>query len=234
MSGPERPQEPGPGPRGSGAVRSQTSVDLAGSRLITSRLISCGLLVGPVFVAAFLIQGALKGSGYDALRHPVSSLALGSNGWVQVANFLVCGVLTIAFAVGLWRSGIRTGAVLIGVWGVGLIGAGLFVTDPVSGFPVGTPATIDYTTIGALHDGFSVPAFLALAAAQVVLSRGQGWKWLTYSLLSATTFVVCFLLASSGFSQTASLVDVAGLFQRLAVTIGWAWMFALALRIRRT
>ena len=95
-------------------------------------------------------------------------------------------------------------------------------------------AAIDYTTIGALHDGFSVPAFLALAAAQVVLSRGQGWKWLTYSLLSATAFVVCFLLASSGFSQTASLVDVAGLFQRLAVTIGWAWMFALALRIRRT
>ncbi|MFG1818022.1 DUF998 domain-containing protein [Kribbella sp. NPDC049174] len=214
---------------------SQASVDLtAGARLTTNRLVSCGLLAGPVFITAFLIQGAFKGSGYDALRHPVSSLALGANGWIQVANFLVCGALTVAFAVGLWRSGIRAGAVLIGVWGVGLIGAGLFVTDPVSGFPVGTPAIIDYTTVGALHDGFSLPGFLALAAAQVVLSRGRGWKWLTYSLLSATAFMVCFLLAGSGFSQTASLVDVAGLFQRLTVTIGWAWMFALALRIRRT
>ncbi len=218
----------------SGSARPSAPADRAtGRRQLTRLLVSCGLFAGPLFVVAFLVQGAVKGSGYDALRHPVSSLALGANGWVQTANFLVAGLLTVAFAVGLWRSGLRLGGVLIGVWGVGLIGAGLFVTDPVSGFPVGTPATIEYTTIGALHDGFSVPAFLALAAAQVVLSRGQGWRWQTYSLLSATAFVVCFLLASSGFGQTASLVDVAGLFQRLAVTIGWAWIFALALRIRR-
>jgi hypothetical protein len=203
------------------------------SRRITRRLVSCGLVAGPLFVLTFLVEGALKGSGYDALRHPVSSLALGDHGWVQVANFLVAGVLTMAFAVGLWRSGLRAGAVLIGVWGVGLLGAGVFVTDPVSGFPVGTPATSDYTTSGALHDGFSLPAFLALAAVQVVLSRGQGWKWLTYSLLSATAFLVTFLLASSGFSQTASLVVVAGLFQRLAVTIGWAWTAVLAFRVLR-
>jgi hypothetical protein len=203
------------------------------SRRITRRLVSCGLVAGPLFVLTFLVEGALKGSGYDALRHPVSSLALGDHGWVQVANFLVAGVLTMAFAVGLWRSGLRAGAVLIGVWGVGLLGAGVFVTDPVSGFPVGTPATSDYTTSGALHDGFSLPAFLALAAVQVVLSRGQGWKWLTYSLLSATAFLVTFLLASSGFSQTASLVDVAGLFQRLAVTIGWTWTAVVAFRVLR-
>jgi hypothetical protein len=202
-------------------------------RLMTDRLVSCGLVAGPLFVVAFLVQGALKGSGYDALRHPVSSLALGPNGWVQTATFLVTGLLTVAFAIGIWRSGLRAGGFLIGVWGVGLVGAGLFVTDPVSGFPVGTPPIIDYTTIGAVHDGFSLPGFFALAAAQVVLSRGRGWKWLTYSLLSATAYLVCFLLAGSGFSQTASLVDVAGLFQRLTVTIGWVWTVLLALRVLR-
>jgi hypothetical protein len=206
---------------------------LAGARLTTDRLVSCGLVAGPLFVVAFLVQGAFKGSGYDALRHPVSSLALGDHGWVQTANFLVAGLLTVAFAVGLWRSGIRVGGVLIGLWGVGLIGAGLFVTDPVSGFPVGTPAIVDYTTTGALHDGFSLPGFLALAAAQVVASRGEGWKWFTYSLLSASVFVTCFMLASSGFAQAASLVDVAGLFQRLTVTIGWTWTVLLALRVLR-
>lgn len=206
---------------------------LLGARLTTGRLVSCGLVAGPLFVVAFLVQGAFKGSGYDALRHPVSSLALGEHGWVQTANFLVVGLLTIAFAVGLWRSGIHVGGVLVGLWGVGLIGAGLFVTDPVSGFPVGTPAAVDYTTIGALHDGLSLPGFLALAAAQVVVSRGHGWKWLTYSLLSATAFTTCFLLAGSGFDQTASLVDVAGLFQRLTVTIGWTWTVLLALRVLR-
>jgi Protein of unknown function (DUF998) len=197
------------------------------------RLISCGLVAGPLFTLVFLLEGAFKGSGYDALRHPVSSLELGANGWIQVVNFLVVGLLTIAFAVGLWRSRLRAGAVLIGVWGVGLLGAGLFVTDPVSGFPVGTPPISDYTTSGALHDGFSLPAFLALAAAMIVLSRGHGFKWLLYSLLSATAYLVCFGLASAGFNQAASLADVAGLFQRLTVTIGWAWTVVLALRVLR-
>jgi hypothetical protein len=197
------------------------------------RLVSCGLAAGPFFIIVFLLEGAFKGSGYDALRHPVSSLELGANGWIQVVNFLVVGLLTIAFAVGVWRPRLRAGAVLIGVWGVGLLGAGLFVTDPVSGFPVGTPPTSDYTTSGALHDGFSLPAFLALAAAMIVLSRGHGLKWLLYSLLSATAYLVCFGLASAGFNQAASLVDVAGLFQRLAVTIGWGWTVVLAVRVLR-
>jgi hypothetical protein len=42
-----------------------------------------------------------------------------------------------------------------------------------------------------------------------------------------------FVLASARFSQTEPLVGVAGLFQRLAVIIGWAWMVALAVRVRR-
>ncbi|GAB2630904.1 DUF998 domain-containing protein [Kribbella swartbergensis] len=221
MTGSERPPTPVAGS--------------ADRRRTTSRLLSCGLPAGPLFVTAFLIQGAFKGEGYDPVRHPVSSLALGDHGWAQTANFLVCGLLTIAFATGLWRTGVRAGAVLTGMWGLGLVGAGVFVTDPVSGFPVGTPPAVDYTTIGALHDGFSLPAFVALAAAQVVLSGGHGRTWRGYSLLSAIAFAATFVLAGTGFDQNPSLVDVAGLFQRLCVTIGWAWIFTLALRtLRRT
>ena len=202
---------------------------------MTKRLLYCGVVAGPLFVLTFLIEGVTKGHGYEVLRHPVSSLALGNHGWIQSANFLVCGALTILFTIGLWRSGrvARAGAVLIGIWGLGLIGAGLFQTDVVSGFPLGTPVAPESTTSGALHDGFSLPAFLALAAALVVLARGQGRRWLVYSLLSATAFVIMFLLASAGFAQTEPLVGVAGLFQRLAVIVGWTWMVALAVRVRR-
>ncbi|MEV4260818.1 DUF998 domain-containing protein [Kribbella sp. NPDC049584] len=207
---------------------------VAERRTRTDRLLACGLVAGPLFVVVFMLESAFKGAGYSALRHPVSSLELGGGGWVQVANFLVAGVLTMAFALGVWRSGHRAGAVLIGVWGVGLLGAGVFTTDPVSGFPLGTPAASDYTTSGAMHDGFSLPAFLALFVAQLVLSRGNGRRWLVYSLLSATAYLVCFFLASAGFNQTAGLVAVGGLFQRLAVVVGWGFTIALAVRLRRT
>lgn len=197
--------------------------------IVRNRLLYCGLLAGPLFVLTFLIAGATRGDGYDPLRHPVSSLQLGDHGWIQTANFLVAGALTIAFAIGLRREA-RLGAVLIGIWGVGLLGAGIFTTDPVSGYPVGTPATIDYTTSGALHDAFSLPAFLALAVVQVVLARGQGRSWAIYSLLSASVFLTADVLASAGFSHTESLVDLAGLFQRIAVIVGFAWLTALAWR----
>ncbi|MEV6410228.1 DUF998 domain-containing protein [Kribbella sp. NPDC051718] len=200
-----------------------------------TRLLNCGLLAGPLFVLTFLLEGAFKGNGYSQLRHPVSSLALGNNGWIQTVNFLVAGVLTVLFAIGLWQTSApeavrkaRLGAVLVGVWGVGLLGAGLFTTDPVSGFPLGTPATVEYTTSGALHDAFSLPAFLALGVAMVVLARG----WVLYSLLSAASFAMTFMLASAGFSQTESLVEVGGFFQRIAVIIGWSWLAALAWRRR--
>ena len=61
---------------------------------------------------------------------------------------------------------------MVGVWAVGLLGAGLFVTDPVSGYPPGTPDRLSgYSWHGALHDLFSGPAFVALAAACFVFGR---------------------------------------------------------------
>jgi hypothetical protein len=43
----------------------------------------------------------LTRDGFDLDRHALSQLALGSWGFVQIANFLVTGVLVIAAARGL-------------------------------------------------------------------------------------------------------------------------------------
>jgi hypothetical protein len=66
----------------------------------TKALLSCGAVAGPLFVAAFLVEGAAR-LGYDPLRHPVSSLVLDDHGWMQTANFGVASLLTLAFAAGL-------------------------------------------------------------------------------------------------------------------------------------
>jgi Protein of unknown function (DUF998) len=177
-------------------------------------------------------------AGYDPLRHPVSSLALGDWGWTQIANFLVAGLLTLAFSAGLRRAfrsvgGSTWGPLLVGVWGVGLLGAGIFVTDPVSGYPPGTPGRLSgYSWHGALHDLFSLPAFVALAAACFVFGRRfAAWGergWAVYSVFSGVVFAVGFVLSSAGFGQAAGLVDIAGLIQRVTVTVGFGWLAALA------
>ncbi|GAA5052711.1 hypothetical protein HNP84_001452 [Thermocatellispora tengchongensis] len=213
----------------------------------TRRLLIAGAVAGPLFVATFLVAGAIR-PHYDPLRHPVSSLALGEHGWVQTANFLVAGVLTLALAIGLRRA-LRTapgpargsvwGPLLIGIWAISLLGAGVFTTDPVSGYPPGTPGLlVHYSGVPAfLHDAFSVPGFAAIAAAPVVLAvrfaAHRRPAWAVFSVLAAAAFVTTFVLSTMGFQQHPDLVALGGLFQRTAVTIGWAWLTLLALDTSR-
>jgi len=57
-------------------------------------------------------------------------------------------------------------SILFMLVGAGLIGAGLFATDPLSGYPPGTPpAAVSPSLHRVLHDLFSTPVFTALPAA---------------------------------------------------------------------
>jgi hypothetical membrane protein len=208
----------------------------------TKVLLACGVIAGPLFVVTFVVEGVTR-AGYDPLRHPVSSLALGGWGWTQTANFIVAGLLTLAFAAGLRRAfrppkGSTWGPLLVGVWAIGLLGAGVFVTDPVSGYPPGSPdRALGYSWHGALHDLFSLLGFVALAAACFVFGRrfaGRGKRgWALYSAVSGGVFAVLFVLSSAGFAQVEGLLDLAGLLQRVAVAVGFGWLTLLAVHLLR-
>jgi hypothetical protein len=198
-------------------------------------LLTVGALAGPLFVGTFLVAGATR-AHYDPLRHPVSSLELGDHGWVQHVNFLVAGLLTLALAAGV-RAALRTpAAVAIGVWALGLIGAGAFTTDPVSGYPPGTPdRPLHATWHGVLHDGTSLIGFVALIAACLVVARRfarEGRRgWALYSVLTAIVFTTGLILATIAFSG-GTLAAAGGVFQRIMATSAWLWLTLLALRLR--
>jgi hypothetical protein len=215
--------------------------------LVASRrnrlLLRCGVLAGPLFVTTFAAHGATL-PGYQARRHPVSSLALGPPGWIQRANFGVAGCLYGALAVGLWHSAPRSsrsrvGAALVGAAAVGLLGAGAFTTDPVSGYPPGTPDALPgYSgTAAALHDLLSIPTFLGLPAAAAVYARSFARNdrpgWALYSGGTTATMLTAYGLASAAFNQAAPLVANGGLYQRAAITTGFAWLTALAVHTLR-
>jgi Protein of unknown function (DUF998) len=197
-------------------------------------LLVCGLIAGPLFMTTVVVEGALR-PGYDPLRHSISSLAVGPSGWVQTVNFLAAGALSLAFARGL-RDTVRTrwGPMLVGLWAVGLLGAGRFLTDPDSGYPPGSPVPVEEPTVhGILHNLSAGVGFPALVAACFVFARrfaAQGRRgWSLYSAASAVVILVFVVLASYDFGRTGGLSDVAGLFQRTSVGAGWVWLTVLAL-----
>ncbi|MGW2386898.1 DUF998 domain-containing protein [Streptomyces sp. NPDC001658] len=161
---------------------------------------------------------------------------LGRAGWAQTVNFFLAGLLSLGFAVGLWQVGpSRWGALLIGTWAVGLLGAGAFRTDPVSGYPPGTPDQLQrHTRAGALHDLLSLIGFLAPAVACFVFALSNSLWWAIYSIASGVLFAATMALASAGFDQRQRWVDLGGLVQRISLTIGWTWQTVLAVRILHT
>jgi hypothetical protein len=203
----------------------------------TRGLLFCGLAAGPVFITTFLVEGATRDE-YRPSRHPVSSLALGPRGRIQTANFAVAGTLVLAGAAGLERAGdpalsTRAGRALIGAAGAGLIGAAVFATDPVSGYPPGTPdALTQPSRTGLMHNLAAVPVFLGLPAAAVTSSRRSARtghrRFARYGAATATTMLATTVLAGAGFDQSPRLVNLAGLFQRASIVTGFGWLTALS------
>lgn len=199
-----------------------------------------GAFAGPLFIATFLIAGAAR-ANYNPLRHPVSSLAIGEFGWVQAANFIITGLLILVFAIGLWRTlrtpgGSTWGPLLVGTVAIGLIGAGIFTAEPLSGYPPGTAdRSLPYSTHGLLHDLFSTPVFVGLPAACFVFTRffarlrERGWA--IYSAASGLGMLIAFFFASMGFSQAEGFVDFGGLFQRITLVVGLGWLTLLAIHL---
>ena len=211
-----------------------------------------GVVAAPLFVGAFTWIGATR-PGYSWRRHAVSSLACGRHGWMQRANFIVTGLLYCAAGRGLGpasRSPLsrRVIPVLVGGVGIGLIGSGIFVTDPVAGFPVEVPGndaadqpepgvTVPSRS-GMLHNLFALPIFIGIPVAGLVIAlaatRAHDYRWASYSAGSSIAMVGSFVLFGAAFSGKPNLAGTGGIMQRLSILFGFGWLSALSLRALRS
>lgn len=195
----------------------------------TKRLLTCGVVAGPLFVGVTGAQ-ALTRSGFDFRRHGISLLALGPGGWIQVANFVVAGALSVGFGVGVRRLlGRGPAAPLVWGYGAGLVVTGLFLVDPGAGFPVGTlDAVGPMSWHGAVHAVAPPFAFACLAGLCVVFARwfarSGRFGWAAYSVLTAIAAVLLIFLPGGGGSVRSAL----------AVVLTSAWLSGLAIVLRRS
>jgi hypothetical protein len=202
---------------------------------VTRSLLGYGVVAGPIYLVTSLVEGLVR-PGFDFTRHDWSLLSNGSYGWVHITNFLVTGLMTIALAVGVGRvmatgAGSRWAPRLIGVYGAGYIGAGVFTADPALGFPDGTPSDAHAVSWhGLLHLAAGGIGFLCLIAACMVIAHrftAQGRRdWAIYSRSTGVLFLVGFgCIASGANAPWATLAFVA------AIVIAWTWVSALSLHL---
>ena len=197
---------------------------------VTRSLAGYGVIAGPVYVGVSLIQ-ALTRDGFDLSRHAWSQLALGDWGWVQTANLVTTGLMSVAFSVALGRTlaggrGGRAVPVLVATFGLGLVSAGLLPADPAAGFPVGVPAPAVPSIHGMLHLVLSGVGFLALAAAMVVMAFRYATEHrrarLGFSVLAPAALLGGFAAIASG-SATGVVAFTIG------ILVTFAWLTALGL-----
>jgi hypothetical membrane protein len=192
---------------------------------VTRSLLGYGVIAGPCYVVVSLAQ-ALTRDGFHLDRHAWSLLENGDLGWIQITNFILTGLMTVAAAAGLRRvlpAGLaRTWAPLLTAgYGASLVGAGIFRADPARGFPVGTPDVTAVSWHGTLHFILGGIGFLCLVAACLVLGARfardgrPGLAW--FSRATGVGFLAGFVGIASGSHGPTTLAFVA------AVLLVWAW-----------
>jgi hypothetical protein len=200
---------------------------------MTHFLLICGA-VGPVlFIVVFLVEGALRPS-YRPWRHFVSLLALGDRGWIQTANFVVCGSLTLMSSIGV-ASVLDSVALpaLLGIFSSALIVSGFFPADPALGYPLGTETTWPPAASrnGTVHNVAGLLAFVSLPAASFVFAHAADGVWRIYSIVTGVLMPV-FFVASAALAERCArgqLPDApVGVAQRVSIIIGWTWVAFLA------
>jgi hypothetical protein len=201
---------------------------------VTKSLLSAGIIAGPIYIALGLTQ-ALTRPGFDITRHALSLLSNGDLGWIQVTNFMISGLLVIAGALGIQRAiegkGKTWSTLLIGIYGLSLIAAGIFKADPAMGFPIGTPeSSTTMSTDGMLHFMTGGFGFLALIAACFVFARrfaSLGEKgWAAYSISTGVIFFASFVGIASG---SGNPLIILGFW--IGVILAWAWISLLSRRL---
>lgn len=216
----------------SGPVRA-AGCDPAGR--VTRSLLGYGVIAGPLYVVVSVTE-ALTRTGFDLRRHAWSLLTLGHLGWIHVLTFVVTGLATVAFAVGLrraWPDAVWAPR-LVGAYGVALVLAGVFRPDPALGFPAGTPdGPGPVSWHGALHFAVGGVGFACLAVACLAIGRRLAAhgdrQWALFSRVTGVLFLAGFLCIAAGAGREWATVTFTA-----AIILVWAWLSALAVRVYRS
>jgi hypothetical protein len=194
-----------------------------------------GMVAPALFVAVFTIEGWLR-PGYNPLSTYVSALSLGPRGWIQMANFIVLGLLLFVFTRAVaaeFESGkaSRWGTILLTIIAILFVISGPFRMDPMF-----TPAN-QVTVHGTIHGISGAIIFVLMPISCFVYLRRfrtdpqwhfLQWWTLALGIVTAVALVVFSVISKSPDLQNA-FINWLGLLQRALIVPYMLWLFIFAL-----
>jgi len=195
-------------------------------------LIICGIIM-PIFFTLLVIIASLLRPGYSQIHTEISYLGIGPYSIIQNMNFIIFGLLSIGFAIGL-ESSLPTDvrqlakkiiALLLFIFGIGVTFAGISLIS-ISIF------TTDYFFY-LIHFLSTFIAFFTIIIAQILiwwaLRRSNRAKWGYYSkfsLLSGLLSIIMLLIFLFTFSSSYQ-----GLTERLFIAVPFVWIEVTGLKL---
>ena len=189
------------------------------------RVLALGGVAGPaLFTLVVLVCAALR-PNYSHSMQVMS--ALGETGGpnallMNAVGFVPTGLLLVAFAFSLSRLVPRTalataGALLLGLFGLGIVGAGAFSCDPgCSGLGTSREAYLHIVaSVLAFPSGVAACAFWGVAFRSLPAWRALSGFSLTSALLAAVLLLT--------FNATAGSSSFPGVWQRLFLGSLYLW-----------
>ncbi|MDQ6727046.1 MAG: DUF998 domain-containing protein [Actinomycetota bacterium] len=181
-------------------------------------LLSGGGIVGPaVFVTAWAVLGA-RADGYDPTRDAISRLAAIGAG---SRPLMTAALVTLGAGMVLYSGALRTHLDDGSAW-VAALANGAF-TLAVAAVPLGSGHDVVHGVAAGL-------GYATLAAIPVLATHGPDrlrptTAWAAVSTAAGVVSAVCLALTLAGARS--------GLFQRLGLTAGQAWVVASAVSLAR-
>jgi hypothetical membrane protein len=193
-------------------------------------------VIGPlIFAGVFLVEGWLR-PGYSPVAQFVSELSLGPRGFIQIANFIVFGILLSLFAIALRREfrSRRMSAVaptLLIAIAVALFISGPCVMDPRTTLPA------QYSAHGLAHALAGALVFtgwpVALVLMAVAVRHDAHWRPLRVPTILAALATVGALVAMTATKRPPGATPwaYAGLAQRAHILAWLSWTVIAAVRL---
>ncbi len=195
-------------------------------------LTALGVIVAVIlYIFTVIVLGSLR-PGYNHLTQYISELGeVGASNAIILNSVLILdGLLIIAFAFGLHRGiseGKRSwiGPALVAVFGVGLVGGGIFPCGP--GCAPESSQTI-------MHNLAGFPALVAIIFAPLIISRRlkRDSRWKGYDTFSLVIGIAAIPLIIANFTVFPS-IGFAGLGQRLVLVVQLGWYIVMAIGLLR-